>query len=375
VSDAVARILSSDKTVNRFNLGETKVCFESIIALMEGRSIVLSQENCESLQEIAKMIENEELLKKCLEFGIGKEEISVMNCIDRLKAKEESGCSIDEEIKFIASHFYELDTESLKEVKRETIESIISDECLCLRDEESLVKFIESLGEEYSFLYRYVECCFLSLEGIEEFLSQISENGMDERLWRSLCRRLRCELSNRRLTSPRFSGNQGKIFDYVEEHPFEGIIHAMSAECGGNVHKKSVVAITASGTTRGQAFRVANHGWDGYWESTDAPNSWICFDFREQGAALSHYTLKSHGSTGHWFLMWAIEGSNDGSNWTVLDERNTQHLNDMNIVKTYECSKNCSEFFRFIRMRQTGRNSSNTDFLILTNIEFFGRMN
>jgi hypothetical protein len=152
----------------------------------------------------------------------------------------------------------------------------------------------------------------------------------------------------------------------------------MTADCGGNIHEKNVVTITSSGDLNyrhaGQVFRVANHGWDKYWQSSNAPNSWICFDFKEQSIALTHYTLKSPGGGGCFPLMWAIESSNDGSDWTALDERNTRELVGPSVVKSFECSKNCSEFFRYIRIRLTGRDSSGYDCLMLTNIEFFGRL-
>jgi hypothetical protein len=292
MSTAVERILRSDKTVNRFEIEGSEAYFEDICALVEGKSIIMSEKNCPYLQRLATIVEKEELLKKCLEFEIGKE-ISIANCIGKLETKQEFGCPIDAEIAFIASHFYEMDTEALKELKAETIENIVSHEDLCLRDEESLLEFVASLGEEYSFLYGYIECCFLTLEGIEEFLAEISEVSIDQRLWSSICRRLRCELSNRTLTAPRFV-EQERVFDYREGHPFEGIIHTMTRECGGNIHEKNVVVITSSGGSRNMPFQVANHRWNDCWCSNNAPNSWICFDFRKSGVVLSHYTLKSH---------------------------------------------------------------------------------
>jgi hypothetical protein len=313
---------------------------------------------------------------KCFEFEFRKEEISPSNCVEKLKTKGGFGYSVEEEIKFIASHFHEIDTEQLKELKVETIESIVSHEDLCLSDEESLLDFIVSLGEEYAFLLRYVECCFLSLDGIKDFISRVDETRIDGRLWSSLCRRLCCELSDRKLSNPRFAKvNNKKDYSYTDGHSFEGIIHAMTKECGGNVHRKGVVTITSSGDGWNKPFQVADHGWDNYWNSQNGPNSWICFDFKERSVALSHYTLKSHSGTGHFFLAWVIEGSNDSSNWTTLDTRNTHSLNGPNIVETYKCSNDdCSEFFRYIRMRQTGKTSHNGDYLILANIEFFGRV-
>jgi hypothetical protein len=374
--------MRSDKTVNRFevDLGVpvNGGLVNDIRSLMEGKSIIVSESNCRTLRRIAEIIDNEELLKKC--YGFGKKGISVGNCIDRLKSKEEFGWSIEEELAFIASHFHELDTEELKELNTEIIESIVSHEDLCLRDEESLLEFISSLGEEYSFLYRYIECRFLSLEGIKNFISILDETNIDEGLWSSICRRLCCEVCDQKLSKPRFvcCGNKmsgpGRDFPYIEGHPFRGIIHEMTKQCGGNIHEKGVVNITSSGDQRNLPFQVANHGWNNNWCSYNEPNSWICFDFKDRSVALNRYTLKSNPYADSDFVSWVIEGSNDGSNWTTLDERNTRDLNGPGIVKTYLCSNDCSEFFHYIRMRQTGRNSINHDRLTLTNIEFFGRV-
>ena len=66
--------------------------------------------------------------------------------------------------------------------------------------------------------------------------------------------------------------------------------------------------------------------------------------------------------------------SNDGSTWETVDQRNTQDLNGQYIVKTYECSNRAGLFARFVRLRQTGPNTSNGNFLQLSEIEFFGQL-
>jgi hypothetical protein len=382
VSDAVERVMRSDNTVNRFEVDVNEESFGDICALMGGKSIVLSTKNCLSLQRIAQKIENEELMKKCFEFGVGKEEISVENCVEKLKIKEDFGSSIEEEIGFVASHFHELNKEELKELRQETIESIVSHEELCLRDEESLVEFISSLGEESRSLYRYVECCFLSLSGIETFLEKIDETGIDQRLWSSICRRLRCELSNQMVSDVRFCREicaDAWGFPYVEGHELEGIIHSVTARIGGNVHEKGFVDISTSGTTFGKRpFHVVDHQSQDSWVSSGEPNPWICFDFKGQRVGLSHYTLRSRYDIdmGGNPIAWVMEGLNDGENWITLDERNTRELVDPGNVRTFECSSyDKSRTFRYLRLRQMGLNSIGRGFFALSAVEFFGNLN
>ena len=109
--------------------------------------------------------------------------------------------------------------------------------------------------------------------------------------------------------------------------------------------------------------------------------SWICFDFKEKRVELTGYSLKSYSTNNPLGLspcepvQWVIEGSNDGSNWREVDRRNTQDLKGKSIVKTYSCSvDDKTESFRFVRLRQTGKNVKGNDYLGLSAMEFFGTL-
>ena len=72
-------------------------------------------------------------------------------------------------------------------------------------------------------------------------------------------------------------------FNFVDDRPFWGILSHLSDECGGNVHYKGIVNITASSDSdHGQSHQVTNYGWGGYWKSDSLSNAWICFDFKEK---------------------------------------------------------------------------------------------
>jgi hypothetical protein len=83
---------------------------------------------------------------------------------------------------------------------------------------------------------------------------------------------------------------------------------------------------------------------------------------------MSDYTDNNH------LVKWVIEGSDDRNEWMCLDERETHELNGNGRVSSFKI-ENDSEipFFRYVRLRQNGRNSSNNDHLVLNRIEFFGR--
>jgi hypothetical protein len=105
--------------------------------------------------------------------------------------------------------------------------------------------------------------------------------------------------------------------------------------CGGNVHAKGLVAISCSSNERNQCWDVVNYDWNKYWFTSNSPNSWIQFDFKDQPVSLSHYALKSDGNGDCHLLQWALQGSVDRNSWTDLDRRNTQELNRNNVTQIF----------------------------------------
>ena len=166
-----------------------------------------------------------------------------------------------------------------------------------------------------------------------------------------------------------------KEFNYNSSDQFNGIISHLKRECGGNVHVKGVVNIKASSNYSNQCHQLVDYGTIEDWWTKDEPNSWVSFDFKEKKVSLSSYTLKSRTD---WDekqpVQWEIEGSNDESSWVSLDSRNTQEQRGFGAVKNYSCNKGNHGFYRFIRMRQTGLNSSGAHYLVLSQIELFGKL-
>jgi hypothetical protein len=373
VSRAASRIICSDNTCDRLVLDgfdDENGVFEEINSFMQGRPIIVRESNAHELQKIAQILENDELVARTVDFQFDGEEMTSSNCGLRISRKHKSGCSIDDEIKFAASHFYELDTSELMNVDCDVIEAIVSHKDLCLLDEEGILEFIWSLGESYSVLYGYVECRFLTLEGIEKFLSRLSEDTIDARLWGSVCRRLRCELADRSLRDSRFDR---KHFGYNEKNPFDGILTDMGKKCGGNVHDNGVIVISVSSDSTRNSKCLVDRNWNDQWYSGNGDNSWVQFDFKERKVSVEHYTLKS--GRDFYPIRWELEGSNDQSNWLSLDKKEVYDLVGGQVAKTYACSnENCKNSFRFIRIRQFGPNNSGNYYFALNNVEFFGTL-
>lgn len=151
---------------------------------------------------------------------------------------------------------------------------------------------------------------------------------------------------------------------------FDGIIGHLRTKCGGNVHEKGRVNITAS--SGHLAHHVADREWYDHWCSKNEANSWIMFDFRDAMVCLSHYSLKCNCV--YYTGKWEVAGSDDGSSWVIVDRRDTDELSDKK-GHSFVCgSKDC--FFRYIRITQTGMSRLNSencyDYFCLTEVEFFG---
>jgi hypothetical protein len=385
ISKAIHRILCSDSSIDKFEItgyrGSPEL-LNDLLKLMNGNSIAVNKADCHGWEMICRSLDNDELLNMIFEIELGDKDPSFFNCVSDLKFLEENGGDMENKVQFIASHFCELDEselERLKDLSVDTLERILTSPNLCLRDEDTLLEFISSLGEKYSTLYGCVECEFLTLSGINEFVYKISgEEEINLRIWNSICRRLQCDLSNRNLVGNRFKGGgagSGEFYPSVLDRELDGIINHLTQECGGNVHEMRIVDITCSSQERGSCETVVNyHGrfGDDHWSSQNIPNSWVCFDFKEKLVSLTNYTIAS--LTVWRPVCWVIEGSNDGIAWKSLDsqeERGLLKVGDK-CVRTFRCKcAKADEFWRFIRVRQI-KNARDSDELVLCNFELFG---
>jgi hypothetical protein len=180
ISEAIRQLVSTDVSANRFEIKEyrgTSSAVEDIANFIKRGFIEVNEKNCNDLIFILKSLNNREMLDRVVNFRLKGEELSIPNCIQRLIIKEESKCNVNDEVDSIASHFCKVTSSQLEELKKfdvEILERILNSKYLCLNDEDSLVEFISSLGEEYKSLYDYVELRFLTSNGIERFLQLFS---------------------------------------------------------------------------------------------------------------------------------------------------------------------------------------------------------
>ena len=162
---------------------------------------------------------------------------------------------------------------------------------------------------------------------------------------------------------------------------FRGIIRQLTDACGGNVYDKGVVGLSWSSTQSGDYYIpkgiVDLDNTENGFGSDNKENSWIAYDFKYKKVRPVCYLIRSTNKGKGFYhpMNWVIEGSNSGSSndWTVLDSRNNiTSLDESNAVQIFSIQKT-NEFYRHLRIRQTGLNSyGSCYFLEISALEYFG---
>jgi hypothetical protein len=310
-------------------------------------------------------------------------ELTVSGVLPRLAELRGFNLSVEAEIEFAASHLYEFPSSSLSKVSLIDFEAMVSHPSLKIASEDWLDETILSrASEECSFftLFQYVRFEYLSRAAISAFSIFVSErlDLMNASIWSSLSVRLNVDIS-RRIPNSRSIG--------VEFHPnpsalLDGIIASLTRKCGGNVHDRGAVTITADApydNNPGHAAKnAADLTADSHFYSKSATNQWLCYDFGESRINLTHYSLRSRysGSEDDYYpKSWVIETSIEGSAWVEVDRReNDVSLKGRNLTRLFEVSR--KEECRFVRLRQIGTNhcSSSDDRLVISGFELFGEL-
>ncbi|KAK8845880.1 hypothetical protein M9Y10_020806 [Tritrichomonas musculus] len=334
-------------------------------------------------------------------------------------------------INFIANHFYLIEPEQVIHLPRYILYSIISNKNLRIESEDNLLDFIQTIfskeesdkncninqpattptnseqssnqtnnnnnpkedescknsDDDYFTIadfYEVIEISGLSENKFRDFILNLNLNDMTSPLWRHVCTSLfpsesQLEtLKNERYVQqhPRFN------YDGHPEHQFEGIISHLTKECGGNVQDKNVVKITASSTYSNYYPKYAADLTDDqhYYFSNSQPNTWLKYDFQKLKVRPNSYSIRSRhddGQKGCHLRCWVIEGSNSGNedDWKILDTQSgITDLDDRNATYTFDIDPPLgqNDFYRFLRIRQTGTNTAGSNYLAVSALEFFG---
>ena len=376
ISPKVASLFFLDPTFDSFeiDLDDSEYQFKMVERLMYGHSIELNGESSKYLCEVSKLLENREIQ------GIIErmtDEMDVKTIVPRIQYRIANQLKNDKEIAFAAAHFDKIPDESLLNLDVSAFESILTHPNLSIPTEDYLFRRILSLGENFSVLLSYVQCQYLSDASIKDFLNVIAYTDMNSFLWQSLIDRLL--LSVKPEKNPKRHKKNNPSFNFEANREFNGMIDYLVKEYKGGSKRalgpdfNEFITITSVGDTYNKSYQVCDYDWKDYWISKTEPNAWIKFDLLNRSATITGYTIKSDGNGAGHLLGWKIEGSNDNVNWTVLDQRETNELNQNYITRYFKCSQH-KESYRYIKLTQTSKNSSGMDSMMLCNIEFFGEL-
>jgi hypothetical protein len=367
-SPEIHRQLKNDPTLSQYiveDVSANESCIHDLFELMNGKQIVVNSMNFDGLHRLAIALGHRELEGELVDIVLSGTPLDISNIAFRWAMKCNYVRPILEEVQFIASNIDEFSCKDLSAMKNDGLEAIFSSKWLNLPNEDWLVKMIRELGSEYLWLLRYVECKYLSREGVDEYLDMIDPASIDASLWQHICDRLRFGVD----------GEESVDIIAYGSSSWSGILSHLKQICGGNIHQNGIVTITSSGNGSNSCYQVADEGWTGTWYSSHNVNSWISFDFKEQSIAPTHYTINS-GSSSYYLRYWDLEGSNDNSTWRRLDQQNgTDVLNGSNRVHTFTIPDSSNlPFFRYIRLRQTNSNANGNYYLSMSGFELFGKL-
>jgi hypothetical protein len=259
-----------------------------------------------------------------------------------------------------------LTSKSLKIKSEDWLCDLISD--LVLRDENRFS------------LFECVEFEFLSSDAASRFIELACQfvELLNSSIFSRLGRRFILPVSPASKNS-RVASEPGRELKLKRDSPLDGIIAYLTSKCGGNVHDRGVVDVTAISIGSGAAQNVADlQNRSTFLQSKNTEsNPWVCYDFKNLQVTPTHYALLSyHGSGSNYFnpKSWYFEGSNDGTSWTVLHEcSNNSDLNGAGLIGQYAVTKSMK--CRFIRMRQTEHHCSSSPsryYLTLAGFELHG---
>lgn len=411
ISPTVAHIFHSDPLCNSFLIeindesnsninvhAQKKISFDFdlIVKLMKGESIDINSNNAEFLILIGKKLGNAELVNQITEnLSAYLPKLTPQNVIQRIIIRSSLNLNIDNEIDFISSHFIEFGDEDLLSLGPTLLLYILSNSrSIQIHSEGWLLSVIKRLilngGNQYKCLYACVDYENLSTDEFDLFLEEINLEDIDEPLWNSLKssflnfkqnhafnnnhnknqnenqnqknRKKQVNLST--TISPSKPENMKGIFNYITEvmetNP-SSIIDVTSSSFNQQHPPENVIDQPNNDTQ--------------YFESNNEANSWICFDFKNMKISLSHYTLKTWfwGPNFQHLKSWVVEGSDDGNEWTELDQREDEDsLNDALAFRRFKCAVRVT--CRYVRIRSTDIDHSGTHLLILNAVEFYGRL-
>jgi hypothetical protein len=376
LSPRVCTLRRDDCTVHSYRIQapDPNEYFEDFLSFGFGSSQSLDSSQYPHFAAFSKELENGELFAALLRsFG---PDLSESNVLAFCKELDLLGCSWDCELEFAAEHFLSFNESDLAELTDGQIRRIISHGSLRIESEDSLYNIIRGLIEK--------DLCFCSLLDEIRF-ENVSETSMRDffelishsfdlltiSVWGRLQGRL---VPNAPICEDRRIYH--RICRFREGCPFDGVISYLTKKHGGDLVRREIIAATSS-TVHQQTFVAANAldlSGKSLMATENVANSWLCYDFKGLAIEPTHYSIRSrYNHDANHPRHWTLEESMDGEQWAELArEENRDEL--VGISRSFTFSTQSKSFVQMVRLRQTGKESSGANFLVLSCFELFGTL-
>lgn len=396
LSPKICRMHSNDPTISSFVINTTNCGnFSHILDLLEFKEIKIQDNEFPFILEIIEILDNESieyLMKDNLK------EPTVDNVFSLIKQHEKfskfySKCLLTE-INFVSMNFSELfDTkkEDLTQLDISTLEQIIGNEKLQLTDEDQLLRFINELylrDSKYSILYDHVFFLNASSDAISEFVDVYDINDITNSTWKKISLRLKEEITTKdtqsntnRYKNIRSKKESGIEFADSGQNKFDGIINYLKNKSNNKIENE--IDFTSSSIfcniKVNYPINVSLFNDEkNRFISNDEPNSWINLYFKNNQVIPTKYTIKTGNQNymgSRHLKSWVLEGSTDNQNYEILDEENNcSYLNNSGAVYTFTIKNQTSKKYRSIRIKSTGIDWGNSNYLIIDSMEIFGKL-
>ena len=387
LSPKISRYHFSDPTNSEYIITtKSQGNFKTILNLLNFEDQILMEEELPFISEIFDELE-------IIDFDIclhdSEQEYNINNVFDKLqkhhKFRRLYKNDLENDIEYIAEHFYELNETERRIIQKydyEIIEKILSHSKIQIETENDFIQFINELylsDVKYSKLYSYVYFMNVSSEMMKEFIKILDFDDISKEIWESVCYRLTCEIKNEELSdmiATRYTKPKQKtrIQIFYSNQEFGGVINYLQNE--SNI--KEEVNITYSSAQSLDAWNLfLFNDKTKHFYTQNKENSWICFEFIKNEIIPTNYTIRSCNQCKGWYhpKSWVIEGSMNKSEWEKIDEEiNCSYLNGESLVHTFPIKNENNHSFKYLRIRNIDKNWGNYNYLEINSIEFYGTL-
>lgn len=389
ISPLVAKMIKQDPLFTSLTIENTcknpQMINAFINKLLFGQKFEISKQFAPHVKEIGVALQNPELISFADQVLLANSSLSTKNIINIIKSKLEFGQNITDEISYVAKNISFVSRTELSLLDIDILDQILSCPDLLIENEDWLVELIFDICQQNpnpnsTILFRNVSFEYVSTSGITRFLKLVNPSNITGPVWSAICERLRHDVVPTTLAADRYFSTTNSKNNEVDEkiktfeftgNPFEGILSSMNKEAGQNPHSANLVEVTSSSKERSQPWMILDYKWNGWFYTRNQPDSWVMIDFINKNVAPSWYSIKSDGNGSSHLKNWNLEGSNDLTSWSTIDEqRNSEILNNPFAIGTFKCLK--PRYYRYIRLRQVDVNTDGNNYLGLCNIELFG---